>query len=146
MKSVKRVRSARSVTVGVGSTTSIVPRIVSASSPSTKAQPGNEIWTESGTRSPSEFVTGCGLMVGEHVAGSAPNAPAAATTGPSPNEPPPDSVRPSSSLCASAVVASPRDWAWAALSAGFWGVGAVVSVWHAATIASAPAARPAAMR
>ncbi len=134
------------MTVGVGSTTSIVPRIVSASSPSAKAHPGNEIWTESGTRSPSEFATGCGLIVGEQVAGSAPNAPAAAAAMPGTNGPPPDSVRPSSSLCTSAVIASPRDCAWAAVSAGFWEVGAVVSVWHAAKTASPAAARPAAMR
>ena len=130
------------MTVGVGSTTSIVPRIVSASSPSTKAHPGNETRIESGTRSPSAFVTGSGLIVGEQLAGSAPSAAAAI---PGANEPPPESVMPSSSLCASAVIASPRDCAWAAVSAGFCGA-VPVSVWHAATTASAAVARPATMR
>ena len=116
---------------------SMAPRIVSASAPSAKAQPGNVISTESGTRSPSEFTTGDGLSVGTHVVGSTPSNAVAAMLGK--NIPPPsERVMPSSSPCASAVIASPRERASSRLKAGVFG--AVLSWLHAATRTSAMAA------
>src|SRR3989442_5572392 len=126
---------------------SIVPRTVSASVADAKAQSLNAIRTESGTPSASEFAGGDGLRVGaQNALPEANGAIGAASPG---RNSPPDSVAPSSTLCASAATASPSRLASWALSAGLLEPGepgAVLSVVQAATAPSAAAARPAASR
>src|SRR5213078_3296157 len=144
---VNTVFTERSATVGVGSTTSIVPRTVSASVPIEKPQSVNAMRTESGTRSPSAFAGDAGLRVGMQNPSPDPNGVIGA---PSPGRNIPlDRVAPSSSLCASAATASPSRLASGTLSAGLFELeeaGEVVSLVHAATTASATAATPAASR
>src|SRR5437667_1686755 len=64
----ERVRNARSVVVGVGSTMSIEPLSVAVCPSPVNVQPVKSMRTESGTGSPSEFVTGDGVRVGVQVA------------------------------------------------------------------------------
>src|SRR3989454_11323853 len=126
---------------------SIVPRTVSASVADAKAQSVNAMRTESGTGSASEFAGGDGLRVGAQNAVPEANGAIGAAS-PSRNSPP-DSVAPSSTLCASAATASPSRLASAALSAGLvepGEPGAVLSVVQAATAPSAAAATPAGSR
>src|SRR3989475_8415542 len=126
---------------------SIVPRTVSASVADAKAQALNAIRTESGTGSASEFAGGEGLRVGrQNAVPEANGAIGAARPG---RNSPPDSVAPSSTLCASAATASPSRLASGALSAELLEpdeAGAVLSVVQAATAPSAAAATPAASR
>src|SRR5439155_6899100 len=89
---------------------------VSASLPSTVAQLGNVMRTESGTRSLSELTTGVGLKSGMHPKLPSPIGPAgAANAGPMLA---PESVIPSSSLCTLATIPWPSDSACARLRAG----------------------------
>src|SRR5213076_1656745 len=60
----ERVRNARSVVPGVGSTMSIEPLSVTVCPSPVNVQPVKSMRTESGTGSPSEFVGGDGLRVG----------------------------------------------------------------------------------
>src|SRR5438034_5348173 len=64
----ERIRNARSVAAGVGSTMSIDPLTVTVCPSPVNVQPVKSIRTESGTGSPSELVGGDGLRVGVHVA------------------------------------------------------------------------------
>src|SRR5207244_13064824 len=59
-----RVRNARSVIAGVGSTMSIEPLSVTVCASPLNVQPVKSMRTESGTGSPSELVGGDGLRVG----------------------------------------------------------------------------------
>src|SRR5436189_1945549 len=64
----ERVRNARSVVPGVGSTMSIEPLSVTVCPSPVNVQPVKSMRTESGTGSPSEFVGGDGLRVGMQLA------------------------------------------------------------------------------
>src|SRR5256884_6307666 len=63
-----RVRNARSVIAGVGSTMSIEPLSVTVCASPLNVQPVKSVRTESGTGSPSELVGGDGLRVGVQLA------------------------------------------------------------------------------
>src|SRR5438034_5419710 len=63
-----RVRNARSVIAGVGSTMSIEPLSVTVCASPLNVQPVKSMRTESGTGSPSELVGGDGLRVGMQLA------------------------------------------------------------------------------
>src|SRR5256886_949929 len=68
VSALERIRNARSVVVGVGSTRSIEPLTATVCPSPVKVQPVKSTRTESGTGSPSELVGGDGLRVGVQVA------------------------------------------------------------------------------
>src|SRR5881409_3585414 len=68
VKALERVRNARSVIAGVGSTMSIEPLSVTVCASPLNVQPAKSMRTESGTGSPSELVGGDGLRVGVQLA------------------------------------------------------------------------------
>src|SRR5881396_1855167 len=68
VKALERVRNARSVVAGVGSTMSIEPLSVTVCASPVNVQPVKSMRTESGTGSPSELVGGDGVRVGMQLA------------------------------------------------------------------------------
>src|SRR2546429_9434871 len=69
VNALERVRNARSVVAGVGSTMSIEPLSVTVCPSPVNEQPVKSTRTESGTGSPSELVGGDGLRGGVQLAG-----------------------------------------------------------------------------
>src|SRR4029077_6412535 len=134
VKSVYRVRSAISVTVGVGSTKSIVPLSDAVYGGLLKLQPVKSMRPEAGTGSPSEFVGEAGLLVGVQLADAA-GITGAPDIGAAANGVPVEllNVAPSGSAAASVVTTS------ATLLASAWVRTALgdVDVVHAAKAATA---------
>src|SRR5439155_3418817 len=98
-------RRPKSVTLGVGSTKSIVPLMVTAYDPPEPVQPAKSTWTESGTGSPSEFTGEAGVRVGVQ-AGVAPAAVGGASWVNSPL-PEPLKLKPSGRAAMSFATTSP---------------------------------------
>src|SRR5207302_1333424 len=145
VKALERVRNARSVVVGVGSTMSIEPLRATVCPPSVNVQPVKSTRTESGTGSPSELVDGDGVRVGVQLAddGAIAGSPGIGATA---NGMPvaASSVAPPTSEAASDATTSATALACGCVSTGFWSEGAVEGeVEHAANSATVmvPAAR-----
>src|SRR5690349_12940868 len=143
VKSRDRVRIARSVVCGVGSTRSIEPDSVAVCPSLVNVQPVKSMFTESGTGSPSELVTGDGVRVGVQLADvagitGAPGIGATANGMPVATS----SVTPPASEAASVVTTSATALASACERTGVWGevVGEVEHAANSETV-RAPAAR-----
>src|SRR5436305_4837671 len=140
----ERIRNARSVVAGVGSTMSIDPLTVTVCPSPVNVQPVKSTRTESGTGSPSELVGGDGLRVGMQVAddGASAGAPG---IGAKANGMPvaASSVAPPTSEAASVATTSATALASGCVRTGFWG-DVVGEVEHAAN--SATVTVPAAIR
>src|SRR5881409_527788 len=117
-----RVRNARSVIAGVGSTMSIEPLSVTVCASPLNVQPVKSMRTESGTGSPSELVGGDGLRVGAQLAddvaiAGAPGMGATANGMPVAAS----SVAPPASEAASVATTSATALAWGCVRTAFWG-------------------------
>src|SRR5213596_2295720 len=132
----ERIRNARSVVAGVGSTMSIDPLTVTVCPSPVNVQPVKSIRTESGTGSPSELVGGDGLRVGVHVADDVASA-GAPGIGATANGMPvaASNVAPCDSAAASVATTSAMAFASGCVRTGFWG-GVKGEVEHAATSAT----------
>src|SRR2546426_3335440 len=136
VKALERVRNARSVIAGVGSTMSIEPLSVTVCASPVNVQPVKSMRTESGTGSPSELVGGDGGRVGVQLAddvaiAGAPGIGATANGMPVAAS----SVAPPASEAASVATTSATAVASGCVRTGFWG-GVKGEVEHAATSAT----------
>src|SRR5437016_142892 len=143
VKAFERVRNARSVIAGVGSTMSIEPLSMTVCASPVNVQPVKSMRTESGTGSPSELVGGDGVRVGVQLADDVANA-GAPGIGATANGMPvaASSVTPPASEAASVATTSATALASGCVRTGFWG-DVKGEVEHAATNATVmvPAAR-----
>src|SRR5437773_2462681 len=141
VKALERVRNARSVIAGVGSTMSIEPLSVTVCASPVNVQPVKSMRTESGTGSPSELVGGDGVRVGMQLADDVAGGPGIGATA---NGMPvaASSVAPPASEAASVATTSATALASGCVRTGFWG-DVKGEVEHAATNAAVmvPAAR-----
>src|SRR5437016_1852892 len=143
VNALERVRNARSVIAGVGSTMSIEPLSVTLCASPVNVQPVKSMRTESGTGSPSELVGGDGVRVGVQLADDVASA-GAPGIGATANGMPvaASSVAPPTSEAASVATTSATALASGCVRTGFWG-DVTGEVEHAANRATvmAPAAR-----